>query len=192
MKIEFIIPTYNRPHHLMTIINSIFAQTSKDWFIHVVADCPPKGTLDTIIEYYKNDTDKIKFTILPERFNDWGHTPRNYGLENAEEEWVVMTGEDNYYVPTFVEEFLKAAEHNVHFVYCDMVHNWINQDYVPVSCLPKWVAIDIGNFMTRKKFASQLKLDVTQQTADGFFVEEYIKKFPGKVKKISKFLYVHN
>ena len=29
--------------------------------------------------------------------NDWGHTARNYGLEHASQDWVVMTGDDNYY-----------------------------------------------------------------------------------------------
>ena len=119
-KIEFIIPTYQRVNHLMTTISSITAQTSDKWKIHVVADCPPEGTLDKIIDYFKNEP-RIKFTILPKRHNDWGHTPRNYGMEHATEEWIVMTGEDNYYVPVFVEDMLKASDKNSHFVFCNMV-----------------------------------------------------------------------
>ena len=192
MKIEFIIPTYNRVHHLMTIISSIFAQTNPNWSIHVVADCPPEGTLDKIMNFYK-DSDKIKFTILEKRYNDWGHTPRNYGLKNSKEEWVIMTGEDNYYVPTFVEEFLKVATQNTVFVYCNMVHNWVNKDYVAIKSQPILGQIDIGNFMVRKRLAKDMELDVTEINADGLFVEDYLAQYSfGKRKIIKKYLYVHN
>jgi glycosyltransferase involved in cell wall biosynthesis len=138
-KIEFIIPTYERIDHLMCLLNSLCAQSSDDWTAHVIADCPPQGSIDKIMKYFKGD-DRIKFTILPERHNDWGHTPRNVGLELATEEWVVMTGEDNYYTPKFVEFFLMATKSrpNPNFIFCDMVHNWVNFDYVYIKSELKW------------------------------------------------------
>lgn len=191
-KIEFIIPTYNRPNHLMCTINSIISQRSDRWKIHVVADCPPEGTLDKIMNYFDGD-ERIKFTILPERYNDWGHTPRNYGLENATEEWVIMTGEDNYYMPVFVDHFLSVVTPKVNFVYCDMIHNWTNHQYYYVNCEPSMGKIDIGNFMVKRKLGQEIKLNSKIEQADGIFVEEYLKKYPdGKIIKINKPLYVHN
>ena len=193
-KIEFIIPTYNRPDFLMCTINSIVAQRSSDWKIHVVADCPPEGTLDKIMNYFEGD-DRIKFTILPERYNDWGHTPRNYGMEHATEDWVVMTGEDNYYTPVFVDHFLDAVKERpgAHFVFCNMLHNWTDFQYYAIDCSPKKYQIDIGNFMVKRKYGKKIKLDVTNITADGDYVEEYLKRFTsGEVLKINKVLYVHN
>jgi glycosyltransferase involved in cell wall biosynthesis len=191
-KIEFIIPTYNRPNHLMCTINSILSQRSDKWKIHVVADCPPDGTLDKIIKYFEGD-ERIKFTILPERYNDWGHTPRNYGLEHATEDWVVMTGEDNYYMPVFVDHFLDAVINDTHFVYCDMIHNWTDHQYYHINCKPELYKIDIGNFMVKREFGKQIKLDTKITHADGIYVEQYLKKFPsGKIIKIQKPLYVHN
>jgi glycosyltransferase involved in cell wall biosynthesis len=191
MKIEFIIPTYNRTDHLMCIISSIKAQRSDRWKVHVVADCPPEGTLNKIIEYFKDD-ERIKFTILPERYNDWGHTPRNYGLEHATEEWVVMTGEDNYYTPVFVDNFLDAVDDDTHFVFCNMVHNWTDYQYYAVDCAPEYGRIDIGNFMSKREFAKQLKLRTDIAQSDYIFVEEYLNKFKGTIKKVPKFLYLHN
>jgi glycosyltransferase involved in cell wall biosynthesis len=191
-KIEFIIPTYNRPDHLMCLLNSLCAQRSDKWSAHVVADCPPEGTLDKIMNYFKDDK-RIKFTILPERYNDWGHTPRNYGVEHATEDWVIMTGEDNYYVPVFVDNFLSAVTPKVGFVFCNMVHNWTNFQYYSIDCEPKWGKIDIGNFMIKTKLAKQMKLNPTIEQADGVYVEEFKKKFPDeKMIKIHKILYVHN
>ena len=191
-KIEFIIPTYERTDHLMCTINSIVSQRSGDWKIHVVADCPPEGTLDKIMDYFKDD-ERIKFTILPERYNDWGHTPRNYGVEHATEDWIVMTGEDNYYMPVFVDNFLSAVTPRVGFVFCNMVHNWTNFQYYHIDCVPEWGKIDIGNFMIRRKIAQQMKLDTQHPQSDGKYVEEFKVRFPDeKIIKIDKILYVHN
>lgn len=192
-KIEFIIPTYNRPNHLMCILNSLCSQTSDRWVAHVVADCPPENSLDKIINYF-NDDERIKFTILPVRHNDWGHTPRNIGLEQAKEEWVVMTGEDNYYTPKFVETFLEASifKPNMYFIYCDMVHNWADYEYIYIKSEIKYGKIDIGSFMTRTEFAKQIKLDTTFNQSDWKFVTEYLSTFKGKTIYIPKTLYVHN
>lgn len=191
-KIEFIIPTYNRPNHLMCLLNSIVVQTSDMWSVHVIADCPPEGTLDKVIKYFEGD-DRIKFTILPERYNDWGHTPRNYGLVNSTEDWVIMTGEDNYYTPFFVEYFLNEVTPNTHFVYCNMVHNWLGNTYPAIVCQPKHGGVDIGNFMVRRCNIQDMRLNVNEIQADGVFVDEYLNKYPdGEIKHVNKFLYTHN
>jgi len=191
MKIEFVIPTYNRPNQLMGVISSIFSQTSPNWKIHVVADAVYDG-YQKVKDYFNGD-DRIRFTELNGPHKDWGHTARNYGLQNATEEWIVMTGDDNYYVPIFVEDFLNQVDNNTHFVYCNMVHNWTQQQYLVINSRPIAGGIDIGNFMTRTQLSNKLKIDITKGDSDGLFVEEYLLKYPhGTVKKINKVLYVHN
>jgi glycosyltransferase involved in cell wall biosynthesis len=191
MKIEFIIPTYGRPNQLMGVISSIFSQTSSDWKIHVVADGMYDG-YEKVKNYFEGD-ERIKFTELDGPHKDWGHTPRNYGLQNATEEWVVMTGDDNYYMPVFVEDFLNLADKETHFIFCNMVHNWTNKQYIAINSIPKLGHIDIGNFMSRTDLAKNIKLDVSIEQSDGLFVEEYLRKYPsGIVKKINKLLYIHN
>jgi len=191
MKIEFIIPTYNRPHQLMGVISSIYSQTSPNWKIHVVADAVYDG-YQKVKDYFNGD-DRIRFTELNGPHKDWGHTARNYGLQNATEEWVVMTGDDNYYVPIFVQDFLNEVDDNTHFVYCNMVHNWTQQQYLVINSRPIAGGIDIGNFMTRTQLSNKLKINITKGDADGLFVEEYLLKYPhGTIKKINKVLYVHN
>ena len=191
MKIEFVIPTYNRPHQLMGVISSIFSQTSPNWKIHVVADGVYDG-YQKVKDYYYGD-ERIRFTELNGPHKDWGHTPRNYGLEHSTEEWVVMTGDDNYYMPVFVEEFLNVVDKDTHFVFCNMVHNWTNKQYLVINSIPKLGGIDIGNFMSRSDLAKKIKLDVAIEQSDGLFVEEYLRKYnQGTIKKINKPLYVHN
>ena len=196
MGIEFIIPTYNRTEHLFTIVCSILAQSNQNWKIHIVGDNIPQNNLDRLNSFLNviND-DRIRFTNLPERTNDWGHTPRNYGLEHATEEWIVMTGEDNYYAPVFVEYFLKEGEvDETIFMYSNMVHNWTDHQYYPVSCELEYGKIDIGCYAFRKKYATNMKLDTTISHSDWTFAEKYMKiNAPfGIAVKIDKILYVHN
>ena len=189
--IEFIIPTYNRQYQLLTIIGSIISQNNPNWKIHIVADGVYNGYDD--VKRIFSHIDKIKFSELQGPHNDWGHTPRQYGLDNATEEWVVMSGDDNYYTPNFVDTFLKNINNDINFVYCDMLHNHF--DYSYFTSEPVINKIDIGNFMVRNDLAKSIKFNKGNYAADGEFVESYIDKFcknTNSIKKINSALYVHN
>lgn len=195
-KIEFIIPAYERTGHLMSLIGSLIAQTNPNWKAHIVTDCPPDHVTDRIenLIYHIND-DRIVYTKLSKRYNDWGHTPRNYGLETATENWIVMTGEDNYYMPLFVEEFLKAIRPKTHFVYSNMVHNLTNNSYMPVKTKIQLGWIDIGCCMYEKQYIKDIRLDTTYPESDYTFLEKYLLGLSGEptpIIKIDKVLYVHN
>jgi glycosyltransferase involved in cell wall biosynthesis len=190
--IEFIIPTYNRPDNLISILYSLISQTNNDWKAHVVIDNKSTILFDKVIELLK-DEHRIKFTCINGPHNDVGHTPRNYGLENATEEWVVMTGDDNYYIPTFVNEIFNIIDEDTKFVYCDMIHN--GYDYQFFNCHHSSHNIDIGNMIMKTELAKTIRLDTTRLDADGVFCGEYINincQEENKIKKINKILYVHN
>jgi glycosyltransferase involved in cell wall biosynthesis len=195
MKINFVIPTYNHGDKLVCCVSSIFAQTNPNWSIHVVNDCGDEDGINKLKLIY-GDSDKIKFTTLPDRANDWGHTPRNFGLNNCTEELVTLSGGDNLYLPIFVDEFIKSFQirPEINFVYCNMVHNWIRQDYIPIDSKIEYGKIDIGNVVLKTEFAKQLKLDTNVMNSDWLFFRDYVGKFstPSKIMKINKYLYVHN
>jgi len=193
MNIEFIIPTYNRTELLFTIVCSILSQTNQNWTIHIVGDNIPQTNLDRLNSFLNMiDDDRIKFTNLRNRYNDWGHTPRNYGVEHSTSEWVVMTGEDNYYCPEFVDQMLQVSK-GQDFVYCNMVHNWINKEYIGINTLLQFGRIDIGCFMVKTDIAKTIKLRTKEEWADWYFVEEFIKKHKdANIIKLDKVLYVHN
>ena len=191
MRIEFIIPTYKSVDNLILILQSLIVQNNRNWKAHVVID-GYTDIFDTIKDFYKNEN-RIQFTNISGPSNDLGHTPRNYGLQNATEDWVVMTGDDNYYIPTFVDEILKVIDNNTKFVYCDMIHNGYN--YQSFKCHHSSHNIDIGNMIIKSQFAKQLKLDRTRLDADGVMCNQYITKFcleESNIKKVNSILYVHN
>lgn len=193
MKIEFIIPTYNRPLHLAGMISSIYAQTNPNWSLHVIIDGPHDEFIE-VAAAFKVDS-RIRFSSIANGpHKDGGHTPRNYGIQEAKEEWVVMSGDDNHYFPCFVDEFLKVGQDpDVNFIYCDFYNSHIKWDKQEASI--ELNKIDIGCFATRTKYAKNLRLDTTKINADGMFAVEYAKKYcqaPNYSVKIDKAVYIHN
>lgn len=197
MKFEFVIPTYNRPAGLMMVINSIYCQSVDNWSISVVADAPYDG-YEKIVKFYEGD-DRIRFHMLeggPHK--DWGHTPRIYGKENAVEEWLIMTGDDNYYFPCFLEAFNSCVDDDTNFIFCDMYHNYSGYVYEESQLRRvgnRFEGMDIGAFATRTKLAQQIPFRKELHWADGQFAAEYWQAFctkEGAIKRIPKGFYVHN
>lgn len=188
--IEFIIPTWERPEQLKLILQSLMVQTNSNWKAHVVIDGLTNEYF-AVKEMYQNE-ERVRFSHVDGPNNDWGHTARNYGLDNATEEFIVMTGDDNYYVPTFVENFLKVGNTGKDLVYCDLVHDLKNDGYLPMKSKIAEGYIDIGNFMTRRSIIGDLRLITNSYQADYKFVNYLNKHKTNKVAKIDKILYVHN
>jgi len=188
MRIEFIVPTWERPNDLKLILQSLMVQTNPNWKAHVIID-GMTNDYKHVKDMYQ-DEPRVRFSHVEGPNKDYGHTARNYGLDNTTEDWVVMTGDDNYYVPVFVDEFLKRKEGI--FVYCNMVHNLAFGGYQVFKSIPKKGAIDIGNFMVRRDKIGDLRLNTKSYEADGEFVESFLIKNKTTPIKIEKVLYVHN
>ena len=186
--VEFIIPTFNRREPLMVMLSSLLAQRDKDWSAHVVVDTPEQTVADEIVKMF-NDP-RIKISHLEKRWNNWGHTPREIGKQQSESEYVIMTGDDNYYTPNFVNELKAATKNKPKMIYWDMVHSHFG--YLYLKCEFRTNAVDMGAFATRNDISKQITLK-TNYAADGDYVEEFKKRFPkDKVVKINKVLFVHN
>lgn len=190
MTVELVLPTYDRTKELKLALASLVAQTDGDWLAHVVIDSHETAPAEAIVKEF-NDS-RIRYTYLDKRYNDWGHTPREYGKMASGADYVVMTGDDCYYVPVFIEELKKAINENDNpeFIYWDMIHS--HYGYTLFKTSP-WIShIDMGAFATRIDIAKQIVLG-KGYAADGEFVMEMKDKFPNITQlKINKVLFVHN
>lgn len=188
MLVDFIIPTYNRPAPLKCMLASLVAQTNSNWGAHVVIDNPEDEDNIKLVESF-NDP-RIHWSKMDKRYNDWGHTPREYGKQKSGAEYIIMTGDDNYYTPNFVHELELKTELSPGMIYWDMVHS--HYHYAYFKCVPAGGQIDMGAFATRRDLAQQIQLG-TDYAADGWFVEQFKQKFPTEnIAKINKVLFVHN
>jgi hypothetical protein len=182
---------------LDVIINCFLSQTSNNWNITIVSD-GFDSNLYKFVDRYEHDN--ISFHTLKKRYNDWGHTPREYGIYQSDCEYTIMTGFDNYYVPTFIEEFDKATKifENVDMVFCDFVLNHL-RDNIPyngyIESKLEVNFIDIGNFATKTSLLKNVGFKWRNFAADWSLVEELKRKIPernSKIVKIPQTLYIHN
>lgn len=189
MLVEFIIPTYNRPAPLTSMLASLIAQTDGDWGAHVMIDGSDHAS--KIIEVINMFGDgRIRYTVTERRYNDFGHTPREMGKQASVADYIIMTGDDNYYTPNFVREIRPFCAQNAIMIYWDMVHSHYQYSYF--ECSPIMERIDMGAFATRRDVAQQIPLGVSY-AADGHFVNKIKELFPEEpLPKIEKVLFVHN
>jgi GT2 family glycosyltransferase len=188
MLVEFIIPTYNRVEPLRAMLASLKAQTDLDWHATVIQDgTETEDSFKVVASLFDS---RISCFATEKRYNDWGHSLRELGKNRSVADYVIMTGDDNYYTPNFVAELREAAKLNPGLIYWDMVHS--HYDYQYFECRPAFNQIDMGAFATRNDLAKQIKLN-TSYAADGEFVRDFNIKFPKEQKiKINKCLFVHN
>lgn len=187
--VHFIIPTYNRQWPLKVLLSSLYTQTDDDWTATVILDDEYLRTdfLDLINSFR---SDKLKIEYTGKRYNDFGHTPREIVKKKIHSDYILMTGDDNYYTPTLIKEIKLVAKDKPGLIYWNMVHS--HYDYQYFKCEPRTHQIDMGAFATRSDLAKQIELG-TGFAADGDFIEEFRRKFPLERKvKINKVLFVHN
>ena len=87
------------------MLESLMAQTNPNWCATVVIDNSEKEAYCYAFteDYYP----KVRFIFSGKRYNDWGHTPREIGKQQSEADYIILTNDDNYYTPNFVDELTK-------------------------------------------------------------------------------------
>lgn len=192
MIVEFIIPTWERPNDLMVMLACLVAQKNPNWKATVIIN----GITDDyrkVKDTYQDD-DRISFSHLEQNTPDWGHTPRNYGLDNATGDWIVMTSDDNYYAPVFVDLIItEGFSPNVCMIFCDLIHDRIMPGYQYMKSMLMEGYIDIGNAAYRRQYIGDIRIDTKSYTGDYKFARQFADSNKNKIiKKIDSVLFVHN
>lgn len=193
--ISIIVVAYKRAIPLRILIDSFMVQTCNEWEMQIIHDGPPPQDIKNVVSLYKDP--RIKFDFTSDVNGQWGHPNRKLGLRQiplSHRNFVLMTNDDNYYVPEFVKMFLKQANKtNTGMVYCDTLHNYISYDVLHSS--PKINLIDMGSFIVRADIAKKIGFDNWSFAADGDYAEKcanlcYRRHL--RVAYIKKALFVHN
>ena len=199
MKIHIICVAYERPIPLQILIGSFIVQTNPNWVLHIVYDGPaPQEILDIVALFTKDK--RVRFYESPERYQNYGHPNRKTMLQTIVTEpgdFILMTNDDNYYVPVFVEYMIavrrQRSGQRAGIIYCNTVHSHAGYD-VHNSELHE-NCIDMGAFMVREDIAKITGFNHIHFSADGTYAEECMRtclKNRLKAVKINKPLFIHN
>jgi glycosyltransferase involved in cell wall biosynthesis len=115
-KVSIIIPTYNRAHYICESVNSIFAQTFKDYEIIVIDD----GSSDNTREVLKKYGDRIHYVYQK---NMGPPAAMNTGVRQTKGEYYLILGDDDVLMPDMLERQVEVLDKNpdVAFV-CSGIH----------------------------------------------------------------------
>lgn len=109
--ISVIIPTYNRSNLIKETLNSVLAQSYKNWECIVVDDGSNDNTEELVKSYSKKDK-RIKFYNRPQEKPKGASSCRNYGLEKSKGAFIQFLDSDDIISREKLSSQLKLLEKN--------------------------------------------------------------------------------
>ncbi len=128
-EITVICVSYKRYKNIPVLIHSFLAQSLQNFKLLILHD-GYDAEMECILQDFKNKSpDIIDYRFSDVRFNDYGHSLRDMGIEMVDTEYVLITNDDNYYCPKFLEYMfmpIHADPAPPDIVLCDMIHSHNN------------------------------------------------------------------
>ena len=106
--VSIILPVYNAQNHIARCIESIRAQTYRNFQLIILNDGSRDVSLP-VCEMYRKVDSRI---LLVDKDNSGVSDTRNLGLRLAEGEYVQFVDSDDYLDPGYTESLVRAAEEN--------------------------------------------------------------------------------
>ena len=107
LKVSVIVPTYNRAHLVTETIDSILAQTFKDFEL-IVVDNESSDNTEEVIKSY---TDR-RIRYFRHQNNGLVAVNRNYGISKANGEYIAFCDDDDLWMPEKLERQVKLLDPN--------------------------------------------------------------------------------
>lgn len=105
--ITIIMPAYNCEKYLRDAVESVKAQTYKNWTLFIIDDCSTDGTRALARALAETD-ERIK--VFHNKQNVGVARTRNCGVRKAESEWVAFLDSDDMWTPDKLEKQIKLSE----------------------------------------------------------------------------------
>lgn len=192
--VGLVVATYRQAAPLETLLQSILAQTHRNFQVLVVHDGPwdDRHQLDLQIRYGSDD--RFEFISTEKRENAFGHNCRRTGLQllAPRVEALGTCNGDVYYAPTYFEWMLGAmVKRDALLAYCNCIHSHTN--WQPMKTALQRGKIDVGCWLADSELVGDTLWDSKEFAGDWFYLEQLLKKIPRtQVVKVDGFLYVHN
>ena len=106
--ISVIVPVYNVEKYLNQCVNSILAQTYKDFELILVDDGSKDKSGEICDEYVKKDS---RIRVFHKK-NGGVSSARNYGIDNAQGTYICFVDSDDWVDETYLEDMLKPGDYD--------------------------------------------------------------------------------
>lgn len=109
--VSIIMPSYNTASYIAESIQSVLAQSYKDWELIIVDDCSSDNT-DGVVKLYLSD-ERIKY--LKNEKNSGAAVSRNKALREAKGKWIAFLDSDDLWKPDKLEKQISFMENNDYY-----------------------------------------------------------------------------
>lgn len=132
-KVSIVLPCYNGAMMIGEAIESIIAQTYKDWELIIVNDCSTDNTLEVVNAYAAKDK---RIRVVSNEKNSKLPATLNNGFRKARGEYWTWTSDDNLLLPTMLEEMVGYLDEHpdVGFLVAD-------EDYIDMRGRVLWTHV---------------------------------------------------
>ena len=148
-KVSIVIPSYNHALYLQQRLESITAQTYKDWEAIIIDDQSTDNSLEIITKFIeKNPSFTVKHFIVNDTNSGSGYYSWQKGIELAETKYIWIAETDDYSQSTFLEELVAVLDknENVSLAFCGC--NYVEKDNIIYDSKnrTKDLNVEIGKF----------------------------------------------
>lgn len=201
-KVSVVLPTYNRSERLVKAVDSVLAQSYRNFELLIIDD----GSTDNTKEVVDNiNDDRIKYYY---KENGGFASARNFGLKKVTGDYIAFLDSDDYYMADKLKKQVECLEANQDFDVCyanylivnDLGNNMKKRsiDYYDMpkglvikEILRGRIALEAWNLLVRKKcFEEMPPFDETMEKWIGMEVV-YRLAYKYKFYPIKEFLYGH-
>jgi len=134
--VSIITPSYNSENFISETINSVIAQTYKNWEMIIVDDMSPDNS-DKIIEEFIKKDERIKLIKLAK--NNGPAVARNAAIKEAKGRYIAFLDADDLWIPEKLEKQINFMnKNNLSFTYSS--YNLIDENNK-----------NLGSFITKEK-----------------------------------------
>lgn len=108
--ISVIIPMYNAEKYVSECLDSLLAQTFRDFEVIVVDDCSTDNCVDIVQNFEEKFGGRLKIISTKKNSGNAGYTARNKGFRFSRGEYVFFVDADDFITKNALEELYTAAK----------------------------------------------------------------------------------
>lgn len=145
--ISIVMPVFNSARTLRESVESVKAQTWREWELLLVDDCSSDASRELIAEFVASDV-RIRSLLLAT--NQGAALARNEGVRSASGRYIAFLDSDDLWVPAKLElQMASLQEHSAGLVFSD--YEWIDLHGHPLGVVvrapdrPDWKRLSWGN-----------------------------------------------
>ena len=108
--VSVVIPLYNSEKFIGECLDSLRAQTFKDFEVIVIDDCSTDNSVKIVEEYAPKFDGRLILSKTEKNSGGGGYVPRNIGIKLASGEYICFLDADDYLLSTALETLYNAAK----------------------------------------------------------------------------------